>query len=672
MDQYEKERIYQGIRDADAAGDSEGVIRLGEYLAEIEAAEPPPPAAPTWKGGAREGALRTVAAGAARIPIGAGQLITFGLEAMDNPNKGPFNPSVRRYNAAAEDLLTSIRGKSYDNPDAPAAEWLTERGAELGLGMFMGTPSKTKQIGDVLLNAAKNSAIGAAASYDESETVAEKTGSIALGTLGGVGIAGALNAVPGAIATGYRWVMKRMMKNPDAAQAAAMADLQKMYPELAQWLTLGQKTGAPAMLETEARNAGRYAQAQYRQQASILKEALETYGERYGPNWDPEAVGSVLAERGPAAVRAEASNLSRIRKAEWDAMIGSAEAAVTARKIAAGGVEGYEQIMFDASKMDELLLRLGDDFNIPNTQLAPALQKMRREIEVFKGQLSIETLLDVLKKTNSENFNPLLGQVTAETQAAFGKAFRSGLFEMIDEAPDGTADAVTWIKRARQSYSQRSAQREAFRASVVAKTLGLEGPVADPAAALKAIVAASPQEQARFRTVLGEHDPQLLNEVRRAVWQQSMNSASDLSGPNTKAAFDPVSHAERMLRLVGTEADGLSGLFSKTEATQMRALLEPIRSITAQRGFMARALEMEGAGMSAAAAMASPRAAAPFVARGFIRLFVADIMDRHLHTASGRAMIMGTYQAIGTPKFDAMLGRLLATSDAQFLVTEDE
>lgn len=598
---------------------------------------------------------RGAAAGLVGVAGGMGQLVNL----ADNALPGKSQVSPEDYKSAVKDLQTQVRGQSYE--DAPYSVWMPEKATQLGVDAFANVGGKVKGFWGTVRQIAANSAIGSAVYLDDAANLADKAQSTALGTLAGVGLLGLAHGAP----AGWHSIRKVyntfLDKNEDQLQREASKRLEGLYPELSGYLTAAQKSGSQRMASAQATAASNYAQSAYRKQTEILKGAMEKYGaERYGPGWNPEEAGAIIGQRGREAARREVSRLSSIKKAEWDAMINSAEAAVTARKIAGPGITGSEQVMFDASNVDAAVVDLVDQFNVSKAQLAPGLLRMMNEIKTFKGQVSLETLLDVLKKTNADNFNPLTGQVTDQAQQAFGKGFRNALFRAIDDVPDGTSDAMTWVKRARASYRERSDQLEAFRSSATAKALGLDGPSADPAAALASISKATPAEQARMRNLLSDRevgDPELLTQLKGMVWRRSMSEAGSGAKAPIQGNFDPLAHAEEMLKMVGTEADGFSGLFSKSEAATLRQNLSDIRTIAYQRSVGAKSPDEESLATVAGGVLGSPRGSAPFVARSLYRLVGAS--DWAMFTPQGRAAVQRAYQTRGTPAFESAFGQLV-------------
>lgn len=619
------------------------VADLREF-AEMEKAAPGPRAS---RGSVLAKGAREIAAGVARIPIGAGQAASAVADFVGA--KG----TLRNYNEAAEQFLADVRG----GPKATGVE----RVAEFAAGAATSPTAKARGLAQTVKTISGTSVLGAVTQYDpEAASLADKSGSAALGSLAGIGLSGTLATLqfgaknlPGAL---VRFVNKQV----DPAQQQAAEELMSDFPKLRELLPIAARTGSVKGAQQQTSVAGNYALKTYREIANTLKDGLEEYGDRYGARWSPDEVAAHLGPRGEVAIRKAVTDLTDIKNKEWNAAMDSAKAAITTERIAARGVTGAEQAAIPVGDLETRLVELTEQFQISKNQLAPSLQRFRREAAAFNGNVSLETLVDTLQKANSDNWSLAKG-LTDEQQHAFGKQVRQMLFGIVDDADPQVSDAVTWLKRAREGYGQRARQVAALRGSKVAKVLGLDTPNPSPQDAFESMVRADRGTQALFRETLEKHDPELLRAAKQLWWKQIMNDASALStGSGASPAFDPVAFAENMLETAGRSDDAVAGLFTKAEAAQIRNVLKNVRAVNfGFGGFNARGPDGENIVM----VMSNPAQSqsAPFKARLLWRMFGSEKFEKALFTQEGRARLMRVLAVKDKPELTTAVSRFMTS-----------
>lgn len=603
---------------------------------------------------------RNVAAGLAQIPMSLGAAFTGGLEALGALPEGKFD----YYQSARRDITSKILGGEKPRKGVQMA-------AEIIGGLPIGAAGKSGTLVGALRTAGGNALIGAATGIDKDAKKADAAASGALGLLIGTAIPGALSVGDWARTAVPSYWLRHINKDVDPDQVLAVDDLMQQFPQLGDWLTLGQRSGSQATLQTEARVAGNYALEAYKKQTEILKAALAEYGDRYGAQWNAtiEGVTQLSGGRGQLAIRKAVHDLADIRSREYNSMMDAAEAAVTAEKIAIPGVRGAAQIPIDMSSFQPRLIGLMEEFGVDRAKLSPDAQKMLYEMETFKGNLSLETFIKNLKAMTAENKAPARGFNTADEAREFAERYKALMFDTVDSL-DNSHDAFAWIKRARTSYAERSGQVDALRSSKVAKALGLETQQADPGQALMAFVNAGREQQAQLRQVLQEYDPPLLNEVRGLVWKEAIRTAERQSGGMTKAAFDPLRAADNLMQLVGTKGDEFEGLFSKAEADQVRKAIGNIRAIDVRLRGTAQAAEPEKVSMTAA--NWGTAASRPFLLQQAWRFVTRNKVERMLFTAEGRAQLQAAVDTTDWPKFSQTLARTGAMLYGDFATLDQQ
>lgn len=600
---------------------------------------------------------RNVLTGLAQIPLSLGAAVTGGLEAVGALPEGKFD----YYQAARRDISNKLLGGEKPRP------WV-QKGAEFLGSLPIGAAGKAGTVVGALRTAAGNALVGSASGIDRNATAAEAAQSGALGMLIGTAIPGGLSVADWSRTAIPKFWLSHINKAADAEQQASVQELLSQFPQLNDWLTLGQRSGSQATLQTEARLAGNYALEAYKKQAEILRDGLKQYGERYGAQWDDtlQGVTKLSGGRAQLAIRSARKDLAEIRSIEYNSMMDAAEAAVTAEKISIPGVRGSAQIPIDMSTFRGRLVDLMEEYKVDRTKLAPEPAKMLREMEAFKGNLSLETFVANLKAMTAEGKAPAVGFNTADEARAFADRYKDLMFSTVDEL-DNSHDAFAWIKRARQSYAERSGQFDALGQSAVAKALGLDVQQMDPGQALMAFINKGRAEQQQLREVLQEYDPQMLNEVRGLVWKEAIRTAERQSGGMTKASFDPLKAADNLMQLVGTKGDEFEGLFSRAEADQIRAAVSNIRAIDVRLRGMGQAAEPEKVAMTAA--NWGTAASRPFLLQQLWRFVTRNKVERMLFTPEGRDMLKNAVDTKDFPKLSQVLARGMASSYGSLVAT---
>ena len=617
----------------------------------------------SWDEGAVGQAFRPAAAGlVAGTVAGFGQLAVYGSEAASRV-LGVESPlgTLAEYNSAANDLLKSIRGA--DKPEDWSMPRVVETIAEFAPALALPNPTASSlKLKDVAVNGLKAGGYGAAIMFDDADTLSEKTSSIALGSLAGLGLSAGINIAGATAKAGHKWWVGKMANQRDDAHREAIINVVNQFPELKEWLTIGQRTGSAAMLDSEARAAGKYALATYRKQAEILGNGLRQFAQRYGAGFDPMQLAASVGRRGTQVGRSYLRDLRQVRNQEWDAMMGAAEGAITARKIASQGIEGAEQSVIPIGDLENALMDMADRYGFAANKMdfGAAVQRLRKEAAAFNGNVSMETFVDTLKKMNSDNFTVASGQGSNPlVNDAIAKDFRQMMFDIVDNAPDNVNDAITWVKRARQSYSQRMTQIEEFQKSAISEALGTNGPVKDPVEALMSIGNLSRGEQAKAREILSKYDPQLLNEMRGQFWDQALQKAQVTSrGTPNQAGFDI---DKFLLEMMDGGELRQAGLYSESEAAMMKEILPDLRAINYKLNSMAKAPELENTAMTAGQGIKSGFANMAFVARQGFR-FYNKFFDERYFTPAGRAALRAAAVAKDPAALDAALGRLIVMS----------
>jgi hypothetical protein len=691
--------MMRALNESDDPDKDAKLRRLFEYESELRAYQPPPPepdpelsmtaeepeAAPIrdWFAsgpGPIEalkpmfGSARGTATGLFETVAGVGQLGVIGAAAMRVPGA-----DVQGYNTGVNQFADQIRGMKWE--DAPMSVKIPELTMRFGADSLLAveaTPAWALKAGGFWLNM-RNAAVqggeAAALYFDDSLDVADKVGSTALGALAGVSLMGLVHGIPAAFQTGRRKLVEHLAANADSVQAAAANRLKGMYTSLKDGLTFAQETGSRAIGNWQASQAGNWALRQYRTQTEALRGELAAFGERYGPTFNPVEQAGTIVERGPAAIRAATSELAGLRRTEFNSMMDSAETAITAARISGEGVAGSEQVMFDATRMAGELTDLVTELHIDKTMLTAPMQTLIAQLGVFKGQLPMETLVATLRKLNANEFNVLTGVTPEATQHAFSGKFKRMLFDSIDEAPDGTSDALTWIKRARQSWHERSMQYDSLRSSVAAKALGLDSAAADPVAALQAIRGSSLAEQGRLRGILEENDPDLLLQIKGQLWRDSMENATSLRRSVNEGSFDPVAFSEDILKQIGPDAGGVggspfqqledvAGLWSRSEVAQIRKGLEDVRAIVYHRTISGGTVSEQEMAMVGGGVIGNVQSSLPFTMRMLYKLISNDKL---LFTPEGRALIQRAYETRGEPGFNAAFAAMMAETKQDWL-----
>ena len=616
-----------------------------------------PPPDPSVGMDPREASLRTTAAGLARIPVGAGQAVS-ALTDIVKPG------TLQSYNQAADTFLDSIRGRK--SGEQPAAD-VVEKVIELGPGALAMPAIQAAKFVNVIKSVGGSSAVAAATYFDpKAATVASKAESTVLGALAGVGLVGSLSGIVYGIKAAPRLYTSFVNKIKDTAQADAAGRLMAQFPRLAKLLTLAQKSGAQDAAKAEAAVAGNYALKNYRRIGDTLKKELGKYGEKYGDGWKPDEIAAQAGERGETAIRAAVTDLTNIRKIEYDAAMESAKAAVTTEKIVSAGIEGAAQKTISIPGLEDRLAELSAAFKISKDKLGPALQRLRLEVDRFGGEVSLETLVDTLQKANANNWN--LAQGLTDTQNyAFGKNVRKVLYDAIEATDDSVSDSVVWLKRARDSYRRRSGDIAQLRRSKVAKVLGLDARNPSPQAALESMMGADAGQQQLFRQTLEKHDPQLLAAARELWWNKALEGSTTLRGGQGAASsmFSPTAFAERMLKVIGPGEKSTAGLFSKADASQIRAVLQDLRA--ADFGFesFARGPDIENIAMVATNVSPAGTQSRPFLTRMLWRTIGAKRYERLLFTTKGREHLTSLMKFRTPTELAAGVAKTTAFLDAQ-------
>lgn len=595
-----------------------------------------------------KGVAKNVAVGLTQIPASLVSAVALGTDAV-GLTTGDFDEMQRQRREQASAML----GDSEPMP-------IVQKMAEFGGGLPLTVPSKSAALLPVLKSVTANAGIGVATSIDRNASVAEATQSGALGLLVGVGLPATISSVDWARTGIPRLWVNHVNKGGDADQASSVAELLGQFPQLSDWLTLGQRSGSQAMVQTEARLAGNYALEAYKRQAEILRDALRQYGERYGAQFADlvSGVNKLSGGRAQMVVRSAVSALAKIRSLEYNSMLNSAEAAVTAEKIAIPGVRGAAQIPIEMSGFRTQLVSLMEDFGVTAKTLGAGPARMLNELETFKGNMSLETFVKTLRELNTENFTAARG-LGGDQERAFAQRFKDLMFSTVDNM-DESHDAFTWLKRASASYKERSGQVEALRNSAVAGALGLKVEKADPGSALVAFVNKGRAEQAQLRELLSRRvedggDPQLLNEVRGLVWKEALRTAERESGGMTKASFDPLKAADNLMQLVGTKGDEFSGLFSKAEADQIREAVANVRAIDVRLRGAGQAAEPEKVAMSFT--NWGTAASKPFIMQQLWRFVMRTDVEQLLFTAHGRDILKNAAAVADPQKAAQILAR---------------
>lgn len=619
---------------------------------------------------------RDFAAGAARVPIGMGQLAT----------DLTFNDELKKnYEVAARDTLDQIRGRPYD--ESSPQQWISERAAEMLVSAPLAVASKSAQLWGVIKNASKIGFIGGASMYEEGADLSDKLVSGTFGMLGGAVTSGLIvsafnrEVAPGVMSGkfGYwkdralNWLTQRNMKNGDKAQQAAIENLTELAPEMAEKLTLGQRSGSLAQQDNEARAAAQHGLVAMREQMETMYTTLKRLGaEKYGAKWNPVTAAAEYVKRGDKVWRAELANMAGVRRANWEGGIGAAEAAVTYRTpngalelVNEAGITGAKQHLFGMETLNDRIVQFTDDWATSKLEFSPQIKKLLHEYKTFEGGVSFETLLKTLKASNGENFRVLAGDVSEAAQERAGKEIRKILLDAIEQSPD-TSDAVRFLKQARATYAVDSDKIDAFMNSSAAIALGSQGRKADPERAIIALREMSQSESYRARQLLEKHDPELLRQAKSLMWNDAIQSATNPGNKAMGAAgpiFDPAKFIQQMM-----DGDTLkaSGLYNETEIAMMRQLAPGVRAIFANKGMLAKYLELEAASMTAAdmagKGLKGAFGTAAFAARQAFRM--SSFLDKRYFTKEGRQILESTIAAVGTPRAEAAMARLFAYAKA--------
>ena len=620
--------------------------------------------------------LRGAATGAiSRTVVGPGSMMTYayaniGGRLLNELGITDATPEeiMDRYDNAGRDFLEMVRGTEAQNASRESkwGETVFDLGTAIALSPKNAATSFPKAIG----LAAGEGALGAATTFDSLSDMGEKTNSIAAGTLFAAGATTGLKGLGWALGKTGKWILSKINSGGPEDQAAIIAELEQQFPGIAGLLTKGQQSGSPGMLKFEGTAAGRRALEAYQAQAAILEEGLKDFGRRWGGNWNAGELGVIAALRGQPAMRQLISDLANVRRTEWQAMIGSAEAAVTQAKTVAGDLASTEEVMFRVPNLQAKMTELLDEYDISKEGLDGIFRQFANEVTTFQDGVSMDTFLKMLKKTNGNNWN-VTSQLKEEAAIRFGDDFRKMMFNVIDEADAAQNTATSFIKAARASYTQRSFDMDVARNSAISKYLGLDTPVASPTDALRQIARQSPEEAARTATWLSKTDPDLLGEIRKIAWDDVMKEAT-ASVPASQSAhpFDPFRFAAKMLdRLGDAEAElgpaalQFRSLFSEADRMNMRNLLPKINRIMQNPPKGARSFDPESAVMTGGGALlnAPSKGVAqylPFGIRQLYRLTMEDWLDARLFTAAGRRLIDDADKAVGTAKYNTALGAL--------------
>ena len=648
-------------------------------------------------------AHRNELAALAQIPMSLGAAVTGGLEAVGALPAGKYD----QYQQARRDISKRILG------DAPKNESL-QTAVQTAATLPLGAEGKLGTIGGAIRTAAGNALIGAATSIDENAKASQATSSGALALLVGTSIPTVASAVPWvAKAIPRRWVAK-LQEAFSEDQMRAVDELTQQFTSvdphgnptglsesLGDWLTYGQRTGNQGMLQTEAKIAGDYASNAYKKQADILREGLLQYGDRYGRAWqetlkevgdprtedvagrisaalrgqngpinDMNGLAQLSGERAQGVIRQARSDLADIRRREFNSMLDSADAAVTAEKIRSKGVVGAAQIPLAMPSFQEGLVSLMAQHGVTKQQLGPAASAMLNELGAFKGHVSLETFMKTLRGMTEGNGPIVHGLANADAERSFGNAFKSLMFDTVDDLTKDLdfskridtsqlgpeARALFFIKAARRSYAERSAQFDALGASRVAAALGLDVAHLTPETALVQFAKAGRSEQIMLRQILNQHDPALLGEVKSMVWRDAIRSAEHQAGGMTKATFDPLQAADNLMQLVGTKDDQFAGLFSPAESMQIRKAISNIRAIDVRLRGTGQAADPEKVAMSFA--NWGTVASRPFIIQQVYRFITRENLDKMLFTPEGRKALEGATGAPSFPKLAQYLAHL--------------
>lgn len=579
----------------------------------------------------REGALKTAE--------GAGQLMTAAF--VEPYRKGAleeFNNTVEFFDRERAEQFKKDYGKK-PNP-------LLDIAAQVGVGAAVPTPANAAKGGAAILNSMKSGALAGAMGYNEgADTVGEK----ALWTAGGAVLGGLLSSIPQAANKAKDKLVNYLAGSPidDAVTKANIAEI--AFPGLKDQLTIGQKTGAYTALQTESKVGKELAQKTYIKQAQTVKDELETIARRYGPVISPdEAVA-----RGQLVLQNTRRAMQETRKTLWDADIAAIRAAINTGSGRAAGIESVSETGVQLPGLRDAFTRIAQDFTDQGNTLSPTIRRALNELDTFDGQLSFDTLENLMQRLNGNNFTVLTGVGAEGANRAAAGQLKRALLDSMDSIP-ANDQVGAMFRQMSAGYRQRSIEIRRLENLGAAKILGLKELPSNPEAALTRLYNLSEGESRKFANLLQGSDTGLLRGLRRANLEDAISRASNsVAKPGTAAAtFD----VEQFLKAtVKNDKLRAAGLYGPADAKLLKTNVEALATLRNQVNLKTYVLEPEQGWMSAASR--SPA----FVARTLYRLQTGNTIEQTLFDPTARAKFLDASRYVQSGQFDkaaAILDRM--------------
>jgi hypothetical protein len=177
------------------------------------------------------------------------------------------------------------------------------------------------------------------------------------------------------------------------------------------------------------------------------------------------------------------------------------------------------------------------------------------------------------------------GQVPIFTTPAPGSAqnlsdaLKKAMMESLDDTAIGNADAVNAIKSLRKIYQTDQAQIIGYNNVLMSQLWAAPIETLSPRAALNTLAEREAPVQRAMVKILGEHNPQLLQDIRGTFLRQVVNQSSVPSAPSNLHVVNPTLLANNLAGLDKQVGAVARGLFDPKTQAHLRRTGEAIRVI---------------------------------------------------------------------------------------------